>query len=88
MSQPSEDRDHYEHNRAWTYYQFVSLSGVNPTIFYRRWRGVTDRIDRQTMTWVSVDPLYLSRYIENGEIGLDETTRARIETALGFTLPD
>ena len=74
--------------RAWTYYQFVSLSGVNPTIFYRRWRGVTDRIDRQTMTWVSVDPLYLSRYIENGEIGLDETTRARIETALGFTLPD
>ncbi len=74
--------------RDWTYYQFVSLSGVNPTIFYRRWRGVTDRIDRKTMTWVSVDPMYLSRYIELGEVGLDETTRATIEADVGFTLPD
>ncbi len=48
--------------------------------YFRRWRGVTDALDQQTMTWVPVDPAYLSRYIENGEIGLDEITRAEIET--------
>ena len=73
--------------RDWTYYQYDTVAGP-PLTYFRRWRGVTDRIDRQTRAWVSVDPLYLSRYIELGEVGLDETTRARIETALGFTLPD
>jgi len=67
--------------RAWTYYQYDTVAGP-PLTYFRRWRGVTDRIDRQTKAWVSVDPLYLSRYIELGEVGLDETTRAEIETTL------
>ncbi len=71
----------------WTYYQFDSLTGSHPVIFYRRWRGVTDRLDRDTLTWVSVNPNYLSIYIENGEIGLDETTRKDIESAIGAPLP-
>jgi hypothetical protein len=74
-------------DRDWTYYQYDTVAGP-PLTYFRRWRGVTDALDQQTVTWVSVDPLYLSRYIENGEIGLDETTRANVETAVGFPLPD
>jgi hypothetical protein len=76
----SEDRD-------WTYYQFDSPTKAFPVVFFRTWRGVTDRLDQRKMTWVSLETDALSRRIENGEVGLDETTRAAIETAVGFTLP-
>lgn len=71
----------------WTYYQFDSLTGSHPTIYYRCWRGVTDRLDLRALRWIPVDPNYLSRYIENGEIGLDETTQSAIESTIGAPLP-
>jgi len=73
-------------NRNWTYYQYDTVAGP-PLTYFRRWRGVTNALDQQTRAWVSVDPAYLSRYIENGEVGLDETTRAKIEATLGSPLP-
>lgn len=72
--------------RKWTYYQYDTVAGP-PLTYFRRWRGVTDRLDQQAMTWVAVDPAYLSRYIENDEMGLDETTRAAIEAVIGSPLP-
>jgi hypothetical protein len=36
---------------------------------------------------VKVDPDYLTRYINFGEMGLDETTPEAIEAAVGFPLP-
>lgn len=74
-------------NRNWTYYQFVSLTGSRPTTFFRRWRGIVDRLDRQTVTWERLDSDVLSRRIEKGEVGLDETTRAEIQAAIGSPLP-
>jgi len=74
-------------NHDWTYYQFDRSLGRRPVSFFRRWRGVTDALDQQAMAWVPVDPSYLSRYIENGEVGLDEITRAEIEAAIGSSLP-
>jgi len=66
--------------RAWTYYQFDRSLGKRPVSFFRRWRGIVDRLDRQTVAWERLDSDYLSEYIEKGEVGLDETTRAEIET--------
>ncbi len=67
-------------NHDWTYYRLDRILTDDPPIFFRSWRGVTDRIDRQTMTWVSLDSDPVSRYLKNGEVGFDETTRAEIET--------
>ena len=66
--------------RAWTFYRLDRILTDDPPIFFRRWRGIVDRLDRQTVAWERLDSDYLSEYIENGEIGLDETTRAEIET--------
>ncbi len=76
----SEDRD-------WAYYQYDCLTGAYPIIYFRSWRGFVDRLDRQAMTWVSIDSDPVSRYLKNGEVGFDETTRARIETMVGSPLP-
>ena len=75
-------------NYDWTYYQFDRTLGKRPVSFFRRWRGIVDRLDRQTMTWDRLDSDVLSRYIELGEVGLDETTRARIESKLDSRIRD
>ncbi len=75
-------------NRDWTYYQFHSPGSLNPVVYFRRWRGIVDRLNRQTGDWDRLGWDVLSRDIENGEAYLDETTRAEIEAAVGFPLPD
>jgi len=67
-------------NHEWTYYRLDRILTDDPPIFFRSWRGFVDRLDRQAMTWVSLDSDPVSRYLKNGEVGLDEITRARIET--------
>lgn len=74
--------------RNWQYYQFDPLTGAYPVVYFRRWRGVTDRLDRRTQSWVEIGSDHLTRYIENGEVGLDETTRSAVEAAVGSPLPD
>ncbi len=71
----------------WTYYQYDCLTGAYPITFFRGWRGFVDRLDRKTMTWVSLDSDPVSRYLKNGEVGFDETTRTRIEATVGSSLP-
>jgi len=67
-------------NHDWTYYRLDRILTDDPPIFFRSWRGFVDRLDRQAMTWVSLDSDPVSRYLKNGEVGFDEITRARIET--------
>ncbi len=74
-------------NHNWTYYQYDSPTKAFPVVFFRTWRGFTDRLDQKAMTWVSLETDALSRKIENGEVGLDETTRAAIESTIGSPLP-
>lgn len=74
-------------NRDWTYYRYDWSMGKEPVNFFRRWRGIVDRLDRQTATWDRLDSDVLSRDIENGEAYLDETTRTEIEAAIGSRLP-
>jgi len=68
--------------REWAYYRLDRILTDDPPIFFRSWRGFVDRLDRQAMTWVSLDSDPVSRYLKNGEVGFDETTRAEIETTL------
>jgi hypothetical protein len=68
--------------RKWTYYRLDRILTDDPPIFFRSWRGFVDRLDRQAMTWVSLDSDPVSRYLKNGEVGFDETTRAAIETTM------
>jgi len=74
-------------NRDWTYYQYDTVSGP-PLNYFRYMGGITDRLDQQTRRWVSLDSDRISRYLERGEVGLDEITRAGIESAIGLPLPD
>ena len=74
--------------RDWTYYRYDWSMGKEPVNFFRRLGGTVDRLDRQTATWDRLGWDVLSRDIENGEVYLDETTRAEIEAAVGFPLPD
>lgn len=74
--------------RDWQYYQLDPLTGVDPIIYFRYYYGTTDRLDTAQRTWISVNPDYLTRYIQFGEVGVDETTRSDVEDAVGFTLPD
>jgi len=70
-------------NHDWTYYQYDCLTGAYPMVFFRRLGGIVGRLDRKTKTWVSLDSDLISHYLEKGEMGLDETTRAKIEATLG-----
>lgn len=73
--------------RDWTYYQHESLSAAVPPVFYRYWRGIAERLDQSTMTWVPVDGAGISRYIELGETMFDTITRGEIEAMIGRPLP-
>jgi len=74
-------------NHEWAYYRLDRILTDDPPIFFRSWRGVVDRLDRQAMTWVSLDSDPVSRYLKNGEVGFDETTRAAIEATIGAPIP-
>ncbi len=75
-------------NHDWTYYQYDSLTGSYPVRYFRTWRRVTDRLDQKARAWDHLSTDALSQRIENGEIGLDQITRAEVEEAVGFPLPD
>jgi hypothetical protein len=73
--------------RDWTYYRLDRILTDDPPIFFRSWRGFVDRLDQRKMVWVSLETDPVSRYLKNGEVGFDETTRTRIETMVGSPLP-
>lgn len=73
--------------REWIYWVRESVVGAAPTRYYRRWRGVTERLDPDAWTWVPVDAIWFSRMIEKGEVGLDETTAAAVQAVFGRALP-
>ncbi len=66
-------------NHDWTYYRRVYYATDTPPNYFRYMGGITDRLDQTRMTWVSLETDALSRYIERGEVGLDEMTRAEID---------
>jgi hypothetical protein len=69
-------------NRDWTYYAL----GTPPK--YIRYRPVeAQALNVRELRWVDVDGKVISRYIENGEMDLDEITRAAIEQRLSATIP-
>lgn len=74
--------------REWTYYQQDYIQEDVPRIYYRKWRGVEERLDRQLHAWIPIERDYLTHYLATGEVGIDKTTRSAIEEDVGFQLPD
>lgn len=75
--------------QGWRYYRY----GLSDDPVYHRRRNGTSQLLRsrplpgEPMSWIPQDDAYLSRYIERGEIALDETTRETIESEIGRPLP-
>lgn len=72
----------------WTYYTYGGLAPGDHITYLRYRPGVAELFSTRPQEWVPTSWEPISRYIENGEISLNETTQDAIESALGVTLPD
>ena len=73
---------------GWTYYLYGGLEPGDHITPLRTRRDVAEGLNTQTNEWVAIDSNRISHYIETGEIALNESSRAEIESRFDVSLPD